>query len=177
MGEILAVIMSNRDGSIHSTGYKGLVSEVMAMINEMKHTYMEEGDYKMVKCGNVDLYVMVSNGWKIIVIFTNGYLLRNVVMLCKGLVSLSKPSKQQLDSLIVKFNSEDVDTIARLNSKIADITDIMQDNMHKLHKSNEKTEKIEIKAQNMKGKARVFHKKSKKAGWKVWLSYYLCISR
>ena len=177
MGEILAVIMSNRDGSIHSSGYKGFGSDVMAMINEMKHTYMEDGHYKMLKCDTIDLYVMVSNGWKIIVIFTNGYLLRNVVMLCKGLVSLPKPNKQQLDSLIVKFNDADIDTIARLNSKIDDIADIMQDNMHKLQKSNEKTEKIEIKAQTMKGKAQVFHKKSKKAGWKVWLSYYLCISR
>ena len=176
MEGIVAVKLYSRVNKIVSRGYKSLSNDIITVITELEQRYSENGDYKLIHCGSIDVYCMTGDYWTIFVVYTKTYLLRNVSLLCKEINSLNKISKAQLNELVEKFNTGDIDKITQLNSKIADISEIMQNNMHKMHKKNEKTEKIEHKAHIMKDKSKVFVKRSRKARWRIWLSYYFCIS-
>ncbi len=176
MEGILAVKLYSRDNKIVSHGYKSLSNDIITIITEIERGYLENGNYRLINCGSMDIYCTTGNYWTIFVIYANTYLLRNVVLLCKEINTLNKITKTQINELVGKFNSGDIDKITQLNSKITDISEIMQNNMQKMHKKNEKTEKIEQKAQVMKDKSQVFVKRSRKARWRIWLSYYLCIS-
>lgn len=91
----------------------------------------------------------------------------------------SHPFEKVIRTEMEFFTSNpEADKIRGLSSKVADISDIMQENMQMLLKREEKNEAIIVKADAMKSKAQVFEQKTQqvrcKQCVKAWCPICCC---